>query len=129
MAREIVWTPENSVMGLGTVAMPMPTAPLTLEQYRGLLARRINRMVDRAGPEEAETLLSRGPSLIEHLEMAPEHAGEVMAWNSEWLGERSGMSPFPVPVAKIRPDPDLTPEMLEETTLEEFLSRLYHDSE
>lgn len=128
---KIVWTPENSLMGLGTVVLERPLKPLTLQEYRSALSNRIDRMVEQEDPEEAAAILSATVERYEPLSVSGHlaNAGNVLAEDSEWLGQRSGMfsEKWPVPPSKIKPDPELTPEDLDERGLEEFLGMLYHD--
>lgn len=127
---KIVWTPENSEMGLGAVVMERPLKPLTLAEYRSDLDARITRMVCRAGLERASELLSATVEAAEPLPVAqrPLDAAELMVEDSEILVERSGMlgEDWPIPPEKIKPDPELTVEMVEETDLEDWLGTLYH---
>ena len=130
MAAKIVWTPARSQMGIGTVVMPRPTKPLTLLEYTSHLGARINRMVNRAGPELASILLAQTVEVEEYLSVAsrPETAGEVLAENSDVLVAKSGMAAerWPIPPSKIKADPELTPEMVEQEDLEDWLGTLYH---
>ncbi|MGR3717212.1 MAG: hypothetical protein ACU0B1_10745 [Thermohalobaculum sp.] len=87
-------------------------------------------MVRRAGLERASELLSGTVEAAEPLPVAqrPLEASELMVWDSETLVERSGMlgEDWPIPPSKIKPDPELTPEMVEQTDLEDWLGTLYH---
>lgn len=128
---KIVWTPEKSEMGLGSVILETPTSPLTLDGYRGLLMGRISRMIRRTDPEEAEGLLLKTLGAVENLWMPGQDLGdapELLVWDSETLMERSGMmgQAFPVPLARISPRRDLTPEDFEEESLEEYLFVLFN---
>ena len=55
--------------------------------------------------------------------------GTILVWDSETLIERSGMMatdwPIPAPTLRSQSDPELTPELIAETTLEEWLGELY----
>lgn len=126
---QIVWTPEGSESGVGSVVMKRPLRPLTMEVYRGFLAGRITRMVRRAGLEQAAELLS-SVEIQEggaNLSSNPLEASEYLVWDSEILAERSGMmgERWPLRPGQIKADSSLTPEMVEAETLEDWLGLLY----
>jgi hypothetical protein len=125
----IVWTPEGSQMGLGTVVMPRPTKPLTRADYQGYLDGRITRMVRRAGLSQAAQMLSRTAEVAEGLSVSnnPLEAGEILVFNSDQLAIASGMSGqnWPIPPEQIKPELDPPLEVVEETDLEEWLGMLY----
>jgi hypothetical protein len=124
----IVCTPAGSEMGIGTVIMPRPTKPLTMEQYQGYLDGRITRMVRRAGLAQASQMLSRTAEVAEGLSVSqrPLEAGEIMVFNSDLLTIKSGMSGqnWPIPASEIKPELDPPLEVVEETDLEEWLGML-----
>lgn len=124
---KIAWTPPDSQWGLGSVLLPaQPEGRLTSQQYRLLLAQRINRLVRKAGLEAARDLLARYED-VEKLSLArePRAAGELLAEYSEWLRQRAAFPPLGVePPLKHSPE---TQEALEEETLEDFLALLYRD--
>lgn len=126
---QIVWTPEKSVMGLGTVLMDRPVQPLTLDQYRWALAARIDRMVQEAG-DDAPRLLRKTVEYQEiHMTVATHlgQVGEIMAWDSDQLTDQSGMlgENWPLAPGKVRQQVEPTAEDLEQMDLEEYLGRLY----
>jgi hypothetical protein len=117
------------MMGVGTVEIPRPVKPLTLEQYRQAMARKINRMVERAGPQAAARLLAETVERVDGLQMARrlDQVGELMAEESETLQERAGLfnQIWPIKPMSIRPDQKgIDPQ--EEMTLAEFLGQVYH---
>lgn len=124
---KIAWTPPDSQWGLGSILLPaQPAERLTRERYQLLLAQRIDRMVQRAGLEQARALLARYEE-VERFSLAkePQVAGEILAENSEWLRQRAAF-----PWAGVEPPLEHSPETearLEEETLEEFLALLYRD--
>ncbi len=125
---KIVWTPANSEMGIGAVVMERPLKPLTLAQYRSLLANKINRMVEQMEPEEARRVLWEAEDQ-EGLSLAarPMQVGDHLEENSDHLVSRSGMSRerWPIPPEKIKQTVDLTLDQVEAVTLPEFLGALY----
>ncbi len=128
---KIVWCPQKSFWGTGTVTLEPPMEPLTLDCYRGALAGRIDRMVRAAGPQRAAEHLSEIVEAAEGLKCAahPETAGEVLAWNSKILAERSGLraEEWPIPAAKIKPNPHLRIEPIDDESLQWYLLFLYFD--
>jgi len=126
MEQEIVWTPEGSVMGIGTVKIPRPTKPLTMEDYRRALADKIRRMVREAGDPEARRLLRMTSDKADGLALSenPERAPEAMVEESETLMERAGLFAQTWPIQPSQIKRDLT--RMEPISLEEYLGRVYH---
>jgi hypothetical protein len=125
---KIVWTPEGSEMGLGTVVMERPLMPLTMDDYRGKLSGRITRMIRRAGLPRAKRLLSETAEVQEGLSASdPLETAELLVWDSEDLANKSGMldQTWPIPPGQIKPDPGRTVEQVEETDLRDWLGMLY----
>lgn len=129
---KIVWTPERAEAGLGTVLIAKPAKPLTLDQYRAALSTRIDRMVRALLPAEARDLLTETVEEIEGLPVTRDltTVGDVMVFESGTLHEKAGMSglDWPKPPAKVTRDLQVTPEMLAETSLQEYLGLLYRES-
>jgi hypothetical protein len=120
----IQWAPPDSLHGLGTIVLPdLPKNPLTPDQYRNLLAQRINRLVAAEEPEAALELLGQVPA--KEAVTIPDdlsRVGEAMVETSNWLRNRAAFPNQPVTIRAAE-----TVEGEPEETLEEFLSALYHD--
>lgn len=122
---KIAWTPDGSVRGLGSILLKPPEISLTREQYRFALADRIDLLVAKETPEVARDLL-RILEIEERL-VAPRNlrmVGELLVENSDRLAEIMGAFDFPIPLERIRHEPE-TSERLAEETLEDFLWALY----
>ncbi len=122
----VAWTPPGSWRAVGTVLIPKQATlrPITAAQYRGYLAARIDRLVSKEDPEDANYLL-RVVEETEKLMVAdrPETAGEILVENSDWLLQRAAFPGEPVWVTEDDPE---TKEALRDETLEDFLARLYY---
>ena len=131
---KIFWTPEGSQAGIGMVEMTRPTKPLTMTEYRWLLERKIRTLIQATPPLEAQRLFRESVEVQEKLTVPAkvEQMAELLAWESETLFERSGMSTqeWPVQPSQINTTPqdlDLMPEDLrDEPSLTDFLGHLYH---
>ena len=122
----IAWTPEHSQMGIGTILLPrQPTSPLTTDQYRLLMAAKIERLIKKETPEAARYYLGMVEvmeplSVIDNLETA----GLILAENSEMLNEKTGWTGQPIPADQIKNDRTSRLAM-KGMDLETFLSRVY----
>ena len=120
--------PRRERGGIGTVALAEPTEPLMRNSYRVALAGRIDRLVKADDPEDARAAIEATVGAAEP-QLVPDalsQLGAMLVWDSETLIERSGMmaTSWPIPVATLRSQID--PELIAETTLEEWLGLLYH---
>ncbi len=122
---QVVWTPDASEMGLGTVILSeRPKEPLTQNRWEAALADRINRLAAKASPEE----LDAARDLVFSMEQIdlPRNPGFLLLEESSELRNKSGMNAtsWPVPVRAIQQEPDKL-EALEEETLLDFLETVY----
>lgn len=131
MAQEIVWTPDNSEMGVGTVLLQLHKKPVTLNDYRWALERKLHRMIQLTGSESARRLLARTVEAFDSLAVTEDlsTAAETMAFESETIGLKTGALSQEWPMKKF---PALESEqdraMVEAQTLEEFLMRVYPEA-
>ena len=126
LTEDIVWTPPESTMGLGTVRVKLgPDQDLTRLHYQGALENRINKMIQTAGPEEATRLLEAAGE-VEKLNLTVDlkTAAMVLVENSDRVQEMTQAPVNPVPRAQIKHDPE-TEEDLEDESLEEYLITMF----
>lgn len=119
----LVFTPPHSQMGLGSVVVRQrPRRPVSPAEYRGMLARRIQEMVDAAEPKEARLLLGE-LARQEGITLSLRSAGEMLAEHSQTLREMASY-----PVVPIRPeqfdDDSETADSIADEVLEEWVMML-----
>lgn len=126
----IAWRIPGSEGTLGLIPLRRrPIKPLTPAEIRFALADRIYGLVSKETPERARVLLVAAAD-NEGLEVGDrlETAGELLAENSNWLRSRAQIPTRPVPAREVKPDPEAT-ALLEEETLETFLAELYRETD
>ena len=119
-----LFTPPNSRMGMGTVALKsMPPMPISPRVYRLLLAQRYQQLMTDADPMELELLLSELEKSENVRLLGKPNPAEILVENSPTLRALAAYPSGPIPRTAFRLDPE-TESALEAETLEALMPLL-----
>ena len=114
----LLFTPPNSQMGLGTVALKSkPPLPISPKVYRLLLAQRFQQLMTDADPLELELFLSEVEKSENVRLLGKPNPAEILVESSPTLRSLAAYPSGPIPPKAWKHDPE-TESALEAETLE-----------